>query len=420
MLSQVEKSSNYYIFPAGIYKNTYKGIWSDFIKGKGMQKEYLSQKDKYNDYIDFINAKNIEGSITVNEINQILEDALSFGKHRVIQIYDIDINKKYTKDEIINEISKKYSITENYNELARTYEYDENNDLDALAYFKILDIAENDVVNYVRIIMVKKVSYKTNDNKLQSENSYFPIDIDFLNKKILVKYYDKEYMKGDSRGEVLANLYANIIINLFNDIELAVTKQKEYQNALYNICNKILNDVIYERSKIILNNIDEVVNKTSKVLKEGLKKSINIDELLKKHGKNIFNIDEQIYKFIENICISKVIYEASEEDASSVEGLISYITYKEQGQVRTTIKNPNKRENLLDSQSYLNLRAALEDSKHIEIMKMIWNVVSEKDSCKKISVKYDVSKYEYSSIKFYWKYTQEELDYARKQIQQFC
>lgn len=413
------KENEVYMIPYGIYKNTYKDVWKDFLIRKNLINEYMNIRKNSSvaiDYIDFINKKLTEGVINRDDISKELESALTFGKHRGIQIYDIDVKNNYSKDEFISDLNSKYDVEDNYNELARLYQYGEGN-LDTLAYFKIISESDN-LVEYVRLIFVTKVKVESKDIETKYENSYFPIDIDLKNKKMIVKYYDKEYLIGDYRGEIIANNYAQSIINIF-DIDFNVSRQTEYQKALYSICDNILNSVINEKSRMLLTDIDSIVQNISEMLKGALEKDVDVESLNKKYNKNIFDINYQMYKLIENICISKIIYESTSEEIASVEGLISYITYKESSSVRAVIKNPKKTENLLDSQSYLNLRNVLDETKYIEEIKVLWNRKT-KEKVRKISVKYDATKFQYISIKFYHKYTEEDLEYVRQKFKSFC
>ena len=412
-------NNSIYVLPYGIYKNTYKDVWENFLSKKKLLKEYMESRSKSHvgiDYIDFINEKLSIGVIKRDDISKVLESSLTFGKHKNIQIYDLNIKNNYFKDEFISDLNSKYDVEDNYNELARLYEYGEEK-LDTLAYFKIISQNDN-IVEYVRFIFVKKVKVESKDMHDKYENSYFPVDIDFKNKKMLVKYYEKEYLTGEYRGEIIANNYAQSLVNTF-DIDFEVSKQTKYQKALYDICDNILNNVINERSRMILNNIDDIVKNISKELEDGLKENIDVKQLNEKYNKNIFDINHQMYKLIENICISKIIYESDNEEISSIEGLISYITYKESSSVRAVIKNPKKTENLLDSQSYLNLRNVLDETKYIEEIKVLWNK-NINDKVRKISVKYDATKIQYISIKLYYKYTEEDLEYVRQKFDSFC
>ena len=194
----------------------------------------------------------------------------------------------------------------------------------------------------------------------------------------------------------------------------------KYQKALYEICDGILNSVINEKSRMIVEDIDDIVKELSESFKSRLSSSIDIEYLWKTYKKNIFNMNDQIYKFIENMCISKIIYESNSDELTSVEGLISYITYKESGAVRAIIKNPKRAESLLDSQSYLNLRNVLAETRYIEEIKVLWNRQIDVEKIKKILVKYDATKLQYISIKFYSKYDEGDLNYVRQKFNSFC
>lgn len=407
---QIASYDSRYILPKGIYINTFVDIWKKIIEDNDLISEYKSSKK---DYFDFINNCLLEQKIESEEVNNALDEELSYGKHKHIQMYNIQ-NEELSEEKLLNMVKEYYGIkTLKYNKLAYTYEWNDATSLDTIAYISILDKGDRGIVNKFRIIFVKKVFYKENEIK-HYENSYFPIDIDFENNTMLVKYYDKGYLLADQRGEVIAQYYADRITTLLN-IKYTTSKQTMYQRALYNICDHILNSVICEKSKLVVGDLDAIVKDVTNYIEDKIEEAFDIKKLHEKYKKNVFDTRQQVYKIIENIAISKVIIESKSDEYSSVNGLISYITYKERGLVRTVIRNPKRDENLLDSQSYLSLRIILEESKYIEVLKMIW-----KSNNKNLSIKYDASKWQYMLIKFYKKYDKGDLVYALRQLYHFC
>lgn len=411
MLQNIAECKINYKLPKRIYNNTFVDVWEELLKEKGLMKDYKIAQESI---LSFINASIESGLINKDDINRSLKKALLFDKQKDIQIYNLNIDKIYDKDEILRLINKRFNIDKiPYNNLADTYSIniDEYEDI---GYVEILEENSNGKVEKLRLIFAKQMKYSTKEESDVLDNSYFPIDIDFKSKRMIVKYYNKNHLKGDLRGEGIAYKYANDIIDIFN-IELGNSEQTLYQRGLYNICNHILNNVINEKSNLILENIEELVNDFSKNIKEKLLPNVDTDRLLQEYERDVFNVNKQINKLIENICISKVIHEANDRNIMSVDGIISHITYKEAGNVKATLQKPSKIQNLVDSQSYLNLRTVLDEKKFIQEIKMIWNTGDIH-----ISLRYDASKKEYISIKFYRKYGDEDLTYAMQKWEEFC
>ena len=99
-------NNSIYVLPYGIYKNTYKDVWENFLSKKKLLKEYMESRSKSHvgiDYIDFINEKLSIGVIKRDDISKVLESSLTFGKHKNIQIYDLNIKNNYFKDEFISD-----------------------------------------------------------------------------------------------------------------------------------------------------------------------------------------------------------------------------------------------------------------------------------------------------------------------------
>lgn len=394
-----------------IFKNTFINVWEELLKNKGLDREYKEYK---NGYLQFINSSLEDGKLNIDDINETLVSGLLFGRQRDIQIYKIEPIKLYTKEELLSLLNENYGIdTIPYNNLAHTYS-NSNIELEFIGYVDIKVDESTKLITKLDMIFAKQIMYTGKYDTTNIESSYFPISIDFANKKMIVKYYDKNYLKGDSRGEDLANKYSANIMRLLR-IEIGSSNQAKYQRGLYNICNHILNSVINEKSNLIIEGIEEIVEEYSKSIGDRLLPNVDVNHLLSEHKKDVFDIRKQINKMIENICISKIIYEAKSNGLMSVDGLISYITYREVGNVKATLKKPTKLQNLLDSQSYLNLRSVLDETKYIEEIKIIWNWEG-----KQISLRYDASKKEYIAIKFYKKFKSEDLEYAIRRWEEFC
>ncbi|MBU3129850.1 hypothetical protein [Clostridium tagluense] len=413
-MSELAKVSRaFYILHSSIVKNIYDGDWYDFMKSKKVLSKF---RDSGKTIDDFITAEITDANITIDELNKFLSENLVFGKHKEVHLYNLQKVNYYNQKELVEILNLKFGIKSiNYNELARAYSIGPDN-YETLAYVEPTDIDKHDgTVKSIRLIFVKKVKYQIG-LKTFYENSYFPIDVDFIKKQMVVKNYPKVHLLGNERGSVIAQHFAEYVKNIFC-FEDNVSLQSKYQRALYNMCNYLLDCVIQEKSKLQIENLDEIVEKVSEYLKTELEEKIDINALFIKYKKNIFNMQEQIINIIENVIITKILLDAKgKNSSSSIYGLISYIKFKEKSAVNAVLKNHKRSESLIDSQSYLNIRKTLKETKYIEEIKLIWS-----NEEKEISMKYDASSnINYIVLHFYRKFLEDDLNYAIKKLYEFC
>lgn len=394
--------NNIYLFHRSIAANIYSTEFDRFLTDKKLRGTYLaSEYYAKRNIVDFINEKIIEKEIDKNDINNFLPKQLSFGKHKQVFYYKFKSGYDNTVKSVSDNINLRFGIKSmDYNELANAYYREIDGEDENLAYVNVLKEDNNKVLK-LRLIFVKKVKYK-DGNVEKYENSYFPIDIDFESNYFVIKSMIKDYINlKEYKSNTLAQEYAKKIISMLN---LQVIEDKSgNQTVLYNMCNKLLDKVISEVSKLGMKDLDSLIEGFAETIKEEIKKKLSMP--IKTTGA-LNEIKPQVKNIIENIIVPLILI-----DNKQIDGLISYIKFRDRTAVKAVLKTKRRNETLLDSEAYLNLRETLKKSNYVQKIRVIWNE-------KELSLYYDASRDECVEFHFYRKILKADVDYAIKRFEE--
>ncbi|WP_315110207.1 hypothetical protein [Clostridium intestinale] len=363
--------------------------------------------------------------ISHSELNEFLFKELSYGYHKDVLLYKFNNNSVY-EEEILEILEEKFNTPDlNYNQIDRIVFKEGISSREKLAAVKVITDEDTGEVERINLIFVKFVQYTTIENKIDygkkikkeevhRENSYFPVEINFKTKEMIVKSAPKARInKSEYKGVKISENIAGNIINYFN-LEV-ISYQFQYQKALYNMCKTLLEDVIKEKCKYEISVFDDIIyNQTKEIESTFNSLDINVNELKKQiKAKNVFDINIQISNMIENIVISKILIEAM-KNKDGLEGIISYIKFKDRTSVDTVLKTDKRKNTLLDTQVYLDLRKTIQQSKLAERIRIVWFNNNEE-----IQLAYDTKKLMYIHIHFYEKLFEGDLRYAINRINDF-
>lgn len=410
LLEVEEKRNKHYVFSEKISKNLVQGNWSKFLGKYRVNTEYKrSEFYSKKDIVGFINQKIIQGTITWENINDFLPRQLSFGKHKSVFIYNFDKEFNNNKVSILKSLKDKYKISSlEYNELARTIYYNSDGEEQDIAYCKIIN-DNGDKIIKLRLIMVKKVRYtiknkSTGKPENKFEQSYFPIDIDFENKQFIIKAMVKDYINiTEYKGH---NLVKSIAKEVTKVLGLNVTLCKNTnQELLYKMSKKLLDDVIKEKGKAGLDELNSDIVYLAKETQKKISSKLNID--INNQALSKENITYEITSVIENIILPLILI-----DTKTIDGLISYIKFRDKTAVNAVLRSQRRKDTLLDSNSYLNLRKSLNESKYVEKIRVLWNESN-------ISLYYDARDEECIEMHFYKELFEEDLNNELKRFNTF-
>lgn len=412
------KQNTYYSLNPHISKNIYDKSWQTLFAKIRENARFKRSKKTIPEYVTELLATN---KLSQDKLKEFLFNQILYGIHKDLFLYRFDDDKSYTNEDIINILKENFNISDlNYNELDIIVDLENK-----LGAVKVETNKETARVEKVILIIVKKVNYTKKElkrdygkNKMMDieyyENSYFPVEIDFKEKMLIVKSSPKSHInKTQYKG---LNLSAGVVKDMKKCFGLNFTSfQDKYQRALHTICSKLLEEVIKEKCRNSIGQFSTLIDNTViEFTNEFDALGINLETLKNTiKSKNVFDIRGNILNMIENVVISKILGEAL-KNKEGVEGIASYIKFKDKTASKTVIKTLHRKQTLLDSQSYLDLRKTLNESKFVERVRIVWFNKKEE-----LQLSYDCRKMMYMHIHFYEKFFKKEQEYAIERIKQF-
>lgn len=424
--NSLKKNEVEFTFEAAISKNVYDGAWKNFFSKMKKKSEFERSKKDIPVYVsDLIR----NGTLTHEKLNDFLFKELSYGMHKDALLYSFE-ELNVTDDEVLDIINEKFRKNSlSYNELSistfNLFNVEDIKDAEDLAAIDVQVNEESNKVEKVNLIFAKKVKYKKREEKINFgkltkvdvpyyENSYFPIEIDFISNILIVKSAPKSRMNiGEYKGINVSKHFADMIIDSFG-LKL-ISRQFEYQKTLYNMCDVLLEGVIKEKCKNEMDNFSTIIEDVIEIFEEKfVELEINIKELeATVTNKNVFNISNQMSNMIGNILISKRLNEVM-KNKEGIDGIISYIKFKDKSAVKTILKTESRQQTLLDSQAFLDLRKTIKECKLAERIRVLWY-----NNREEIQLSYDSRNLMYIHIHFYERLFEKELRYAIRKIEQF-
>lgn len=152
-----------------------------------------------------------------------------------------------------------------------------------------------------------------------------------------------------------------------------------------------------------------------KEISSGLNNILKIEALeLKATMNNIFNIEDNLKKNIENIMMADVMYEMKNGSYEGIQGVVTYLKFKDGKHISARLKGENCCDPIFDSETYMALRSAIENAQQIQRLAVVW--LEEFD---KLRVTYDATDDECLNIHFYKNLSSEEFEYALQEYREY-
>ncbi|MBN1062486.1 hypothetical protein DVV95_11790 [Clostridium botulinum] len=381
-----------YILQKSITTNITQESKNKFLRNNGLLRSYEASRVTFEDFI--IQSLN-DGSLFIKEVNEYLFEELFFGQQRSTYIYKMYSYKKEisNSEQLLEIMNREFGIEEvDMIRITNVYSNDDDKEKRELVGIKVIKSPINGTIKKIRLLFSKKVRVQLKDGT-RTENSYIPIEIDLENNILIIKVSPKAKVITDkATPEELAMEYSKKVIKLFQiDIEKFDYIHKE---TMYKMCQDLYSQVY---NKMVLNKpqgVDEVINNFSTTL-NGILNIENLD--LKKTCNNIFDINDNIFKIVEHLLISDILFSTSDSEIiDGIEGYVTYLRFNDGNNVSARLKGENCVDPIFDSETFMALRAPIDNSKKISILKVVWF-----NEGKKLRVSYDTSSALYLNIHFY-------------------
>ena len=392
-----------YILKKSITKNITQESKIKFLRQRKLLKKFESEDISFEDFIvRLLNNK----ELSIFEFNEYLFDELFFGQQRSTFIYKLYSYKQDILDveKLIKILNRVYGVTDEYElRITDVYSNKENVKSEDFAGCKIIKSINGNKVKKIKLLYYKKVEVELK-NGTSPENSYVPIEIDLESNLLIVKVNPKaKVITEGANPEELVAKFVKKVEKLFElDFEGFNHIHKE---TMYKICHElygqVYNKMVFSKPK----GIDEVVKNVANILN----KALNIENLeLKKQTNNIFNMNDNISKIVEHLLISDILFSTSDSEIiDGIDGFVTYLRFNDGNNVSARLKGENCIDPIFDSETFMALRAPIDNAKKIAILKVVWF----KDG-KNLRISYDTSNYLCLNIHFYKNLTEEDFNYG--------
>lgn len=365
----------------------------NFLRKKHLSKSYEALGIPFENFItEMIN----QGKLSVKELNEYLFDELFFGQQRDTYIYKIySFREEILNTEKLLEIMNKVFLVneEKMLRITEVYSTSEEREKKQLVGFEVIKSeTENSKVKKIKLLFCRRVEVVLK-NSTRTENSYIPIEVDLENKVLIIKVSPKaKVITEKAKPEELVSEYYKKIERLFNiEIEKFNHVHKE---TMYKMCQELYGQVYSKMVSSKPEGIDKAVNDISKKLNNVLNIE-NIDS--KKKINNIFNINENIYKLVEHLLITDILISATDNEfIDGIDGFVTYLRFNDGNNVSARLKGENCTDSIFDSETFMALRAPIENAKKLSILKVIWFKEN-----KKLRISYDTTNASCLNIHFY-------------------
>lgn len=399
-------SNTYFIFSKAISNNVHKGAFAKYLGNKA----YSTYTNSGLGIDEFITQMVQNGEIDKQELNEFLFYELFYGMHkhtyiRKIDQFLIDLTNEKNIEMILN---NNYGIQDsNYNSICHTTFKISDIKKDGVAAVKIIKDEQERILK-IRLIYVEYIQKKYKSGN-SYENSYIPIEINLEKNIVITKVAPKTKLVDPTKEpDELEKWSTDQCLRHFGIKKL--TFGHGHKEILYNISQKLTDEVISKMSAERMQKISQVVESSAKEILKNIEIA-NIELRLKEN--NIFNLNEQMFKLVEHIVIADILYKAKIEK-SGLEGIISYIKFRDCGFVNATIKAQKRRDSLFGSDAYFGLRNSINNSKELEKLRAVWY-----NNLNELLILYDASDINVLFIKFYEKLTEGDFYYGLEKYETF-
>nr|WP_294493262.1 hypothetical protein [uncultured Anaerosporobacter sp.] len=397
-----------YVLSKLITDNIIKADKKAFIQEQGLWSQFNRSPD--HDYRAFFQDCINEGTITREDFSNFLFEHIFWGQERECFIYKIyrinyDIS---TRGNLLSIVKENYINIESlhYNRIMYANEDFELNDLVAL------NVKYNIKNELLRIRMVFAQTVNVILNKIAKKTiSYITVEIDMNSKKMYIKVAPKTgVIDKDKMPDKLNAMYYAKISKMFD------VSTNPYNNihkeTICNISKDLYNQVYEEMVTTKPKELDDYIKASS----SGLIKLMNISNMeFKIAANNVFNVNDSLTKIVENILISDILYGIKEgEDLHNVDGVVTYLKFSDGKNISARLKGKNCRDPIFDSEAFMSLRSAIDNSQRIIRLEVMWL-----QNIERLRVTYDSSNLEFLNIHFYRNLTEQEFYYGLEKYEQY-
>lgn len=358
--------------------------------------------------VDWVNNLLNNNKIDEDAFEDFLFQELFLGKRKLIRIYQLDaVNKiKYLEDwqDIFLE---KYAIDcFDFNAILDTWvSENETRKIAAIHFY------ENEKGELTRLQILFVCFIQVNEeNGLRNTCTYIPVDIDFEQKIMILKAWNRNGVIEQYRADALTE-HIKEIMSLSFGVKTRSFMIKHKQ-VLYNMSKGLVDDVynnIPAFSQILtlqeyIDDFEQTIFDKLPIVNvmdaEGGKKVIP-------HG--VMDFSDEIKKAIERLAISDYFFDRSYSDIwnMGIDTIIARIKFNDMENVLTSLSGEDSEKPIFCTKTFMYLKKSMEESKLVE---RLWIVKNRNRGT--INVRYDATEDEYLGIliRSGIRYTEDDLN----------
>lgn len=331
--------------------------------------------------------------VDTNDFEEFLFGELFWGKRKSIRIYKLDTvrNIKYPED-WIERLQEKYGVESlNFrNVLGTIVNSSETRKIAAIS-------SEENYKGELRRLRILFVLFAQIDKgrSLMDTTSYIPVEIDFENKLMIIKAWNRNGLNEDYRPDELMEHVRKILALSFK-----VTTDYygiSHKKVLFRMSQGLI-DEIY--GKIPAFNKIPALEEQIREFEQNVYWSLPLKHASGEEGKTslkagVLDFADEMHKLIEKLVVSDYFYDMPYEAVwkMGIDTIISRIRFNDVEHVLTSLSGEESEMPVFCTKTFMSLKKSMEDA---ELVERLW--IAKDRTRGKLSLKYDATKDEYLGI----------------------
>jgi len=338
-----------------------------FLRKKGLTRTNAEQGQAVEFWVDTLLEN---GQLNESDFEDFLYEELFYGKRKLMRAYEIE---DYDTQDWFTKLHSRYDIeNDNYSGILKT---GVSNDKKLRIAAVRSDVDYKGNLRWVNILFVHYAEELTSRSLVQTR-SYIPVEVDFLNKQVILKAWNRNGLTEDYRPNKLMDLDFSIIKDVFR--MKPVSKQLQRKQTLFSMSQGIVDDIYniipaYNQIK----SIDELISSFERTIIESLKLPNITSGTPKVLNRNAFDLHDEIQKVLEKMAVSDYFYNLPYEEIwkLGVNTIISRIRFNDVEHVLTSLSGEESEMPIFCTKTFMALKKSMEDAKLVE---RLW-VVERRD-----------------------------------------
>lgn len=356
---------------------------------------------------DWINNLLSDKKIDEDAFEEFLFEELFLGKRKLIRIYQLDNMKKI---KYLEDWQKKISENYNVNDLDFNAILDTRVNSSETRKVAAVHYDENEKGELTRLqILFMCFIQVNNGNGYRDTCAYIPVDINFTQKIMILKAWNRKGVIEEYRADVLTDNIKKSMSLIFG-----VTTRNfmiKHKQVLYNMSKQLVDDVHNKIPAFIqIPDLQKCIDEFEQLVFSELSiTNVREDEKGKKViPKGVMEFSDEIRKAIERLSISDYFYDRSYDKIwnMGIDAIIAKIKFNDNENILTSLSGEDSETPIFCTKTFMYLKKSMEDSKLVEIL---WIVKNRSKGT--LNIRYNATEEEYLGvlIKFGVRYKEEDL-----------